>query len=861
MKKPKMSLGPDGIKGLFVQHIEKIVFGFAILLVLVFVVMGFRLESKLSNKTPVKLKDLAANAVSHIERPTDDIVRKQRMPHDGKGGQYEARVADRGPRSPGIYETPIPWKPPAGNPGAKREDPEVFPPIHLETMAFTGALCVKNEDGEDNLIADLENAPSKERKRRPPKRRRSRGGGGGGSGSGSGMMPGGYGDDGGGSGMMPGGYGGEMGGSGGSGMMPGGYGEERGGSSRSGKSRRDRNKNKNKPKPPTAPARMYDASKVCGYRPAGVASSGGTGMPGGYGMGGGGMGGGGMGGSGMGGSGSGSGMPGMPGMGMGTGEGGMPGFGMGTGTGAAGGGKNAPLAKTQHVIAVKALVPYRKQADEFKRVLGSAVGFAPNRDTPRIIFFQAQRVDVTDDPTKEVADGDWKNIMNPKKAVKVAKDERWHGFMQEVADRAYVDPNVTMPAPPMMLRCMEEAMLHSEVPKGSAMPTMTAAKAKEDDKSEGTESDDSLPGGSALPGGGGGFPGGGGGGYLGGGGGYPGGSGAPGMGMGMGGSGAPGMGMGGSGAPGMGMGGEGGYGMGMGMGGEGGYGMGGGYGATMSTSAEPVQYKLIRFFDTEVKPGRVYRYRVRLFVEDPNNPNSDPKNGIVLAKPRRRTLSMKVLNRLKKQDEGGAKTSPYYVITDWSEASDSVSLPSTSRVFAGHVSPARFSPGAGNKVRIRQSEVSGTIVPVVWDAALAIDVSKEIKAFRGSVLDASGTFEILDPVTLVIKLLKGFDLRSYYTVVDLRGGEDLPGDREHKVTSIGEFVIIDAQGNFTVHNELEDYDRYRRFTLADEVKAASSVGGGYGEGSGLPGGEGGFGEEGFGGETGYPGGMGGYPGG
>ena len=37
--------------------------------------------------------------------------------------------------------------------------------------------------------------------------------------------------------------------------------------------------------------------------------------------------------------------------------------------------------------------------------------------------------------------------------------------MPEIADYNYVDPNATMPGPPMMLRCMDEAMLHSEVPR------------------------------------------------------------------------------------------------------------------------------------------------------------------------------------------------------------------------------------------------------------------------------------------------------------------------------------------------------------------------------------------------------------
>jgi hypothetical protein len=829
MKKPKLSLGPDGIKGLFVQHIEKMVFGVAVLMVLVFVYLGFSLQSDLQDRTPEQLKVLAANAETHITRPTADEVRKERIPRDGKGGQYEARLEDLGDTSPAPYETRIPWKTPIGAPGSKREDPEMFPPINIETTAMTGPICLKNVDEIENPVAALDNAPSKVRKSRSTRNRRR----GGGYGSGSGY-PGG--ED------M--GYEGEGEGYGsGSGMPDMGYGSDMGSGSG-----RSRNRN-DKQRKQEGPARRYDASKICGYRPSGVSSGGGY-----YGMDGGGMGGSGM-------PGMGSGMPGMDG-------GGMPGYGGGEGYEGEGYGMGAmtrstalPLNKTQHVIAVKALAPYRKQADEYETVLGNAVGYNPSRDTPRFIFFQAYRADVTDDPDKELQDSDWKLIMTPTIAADLAKTEEWHGVMQEVADRRYVDRSLTMPAPPMLVRCMDDAMLHTEVPKGMQMRMRRMEEATDEDeegKEDESKPDMSLPGSGSVAGGRG-FPGGSG--YPGGSGmpgsgypgaGYPGGSGGYGYEGEMGGGYGYGGEMGGSGGYGMGYEGEmgGGYGYGGEMEGSGGYGMGYGmgYGGGPSAAAEPVQYKLIRFFDTKAQPGRVYRYRIRLLVEDPNNPNTNPRIGRPSRPPVRRTLSMKVIERLKKQEAAaGDKDPPYYVMTDWSEPSAPVSIPSASRVFASDVNPERFSTG---DVKYLTGDVSGNLVPVVWNDALAIDVSKPMKAYRGSVLNTSGTFEVLDPITLEIKLLKKFDLSSGFMVADLLGGEDLPGDRENKVTSIGEVLLIDDQGNFTFHDELDDYERYRRFTLADEVKQAT---GGFG--GGYPGGEGGY----PGGEGSYPGG-GGYPG-
>jgi hypothetical protein len=242
---------------------------------------------------------------------------------------------------------------------------------------------------------------------------------------------------------------------------------------------------------------------------------------------------------------------------------------------------------------------------------------------------------------------------------------------------------------------------------------------------------------------------------------------------------------------------------------------------------------MIRFVDTTAQRGKVYRYRIKLYVEDPNNPNLDPKRGLAHQPPQRRTLSDDVLKRLAAQQADETKKSWYWVETEWSEPTEPVTLPSPTRVFAGTVSPPRMAKGVGDSL-VQQSEVEGMIVPVVWNGKLAIDVSSEMEVIRGAVLNAKQEFEVLDPVSLVIKVLKDFDMKSNILVADMRGGEDLPGDRESEVTAPGEFALVDDSGNLVVHNELDDYDRYRRFTFADEIKPISS---GYGSGGedGMPG--------------------------
>ena len=100
---------------------------------------------------------------------------------------------------------------------------------------------------------------------------------------------------------------------------------------------------------------------------------------------------------------------------------------------------------------------------------------------------------------------------------------------------------------------------------------------------------------------------------------------------------------------------------------------------------------------------KVYRYRVRVYLEDPNNPNTDPLNGVVNVPPRRRSLSLKVIDRLNKQQADEATKKSYYVVSPWSEATAPVSLPSTSRVFTGEVEPARMALGADGTM-VQQTE-------------------------------------------------------------------------------------------------------------------------------------------------------------
>ena len=96
-------------------------------------------------------------------------------------------------------------------------------------------------------------------------------------------------------------------------------------------------------------------------------------------------------------------------------------------------------------------------------------------------------------------------------------------------------------------------------------------------------------------------------------------------------------------------------------------------------------------------------------------------------------------------------------------------------------------------------------------------------------------FDVLDPVTLVIKLLENYFLKSQYQVADMRGGDDLPGDREDVVVAPGEYLLIDGAGQLTVVDELDDAKDYKTYTFADESVAMRSSGSGGPGGGMMPG--------------------------
>ncbi len=782
----KINLDSDVLKEFFIQHGEKIVLGVVLLGVTFAIYRSVTKEGFDESLTPDKMQQVAVRGEENIRSTKwEEVV--QAEPDRVPRGEFAERVKEaQKPAQATPYALQVPWNKPLGRPGAKRTDPETLKPEALEVAAAVGPLAVTAK--RRYLLAKLEDATDETLGKKKKKKSRR--------GKKDDESP----DDPYGGGDNPSGPG-----------RPGGF---MGGLGNSGASA-------------SGGKRKVPASLVCGYRPgvggAGMGASSGEDGAGGQ-----------LGGP----AGAGAGAAGLsPGTGAGLG-------GAGNG-GQSGGGAAASIddviGQPVGVIAVKALFPFKKQQELYKQAFGEAVGYDPARDRVDILFAYLQRADVTDDPDKELTDEDFKDVpgSNTNKYEHLRKEQKWAGVAEELVDPAFVDKDATLPCPPLMLRCLEPLMLHSKSPKRGSQ-TVKKDESAGGEESQGDETPSDVPGAdSDVPGMmSGGYPGGPsdmGGGPAGGAGGMAGeGPGDPGGMPGMGGMGGmPGMG---------GMGGMGG------MPGMGGGGMMGGYGAT-SPGVADIEYKLVRLYDFTAKPGRKYRYRVRVLLRDPNNPN--PSGKAIFKKPSRRYLAKEVIARLAKQEEEAKKAGkgvPFWVDSGWSDPSPVVQLPDPRRVAVGPIT--RIRPGKasvqGLPVTWERGSPEGQAVPIVWNPRYATDISVSKPVQRGTVLNARvEAAEVLEPVSLVIKLLKNAVVESDYVVVDLAGGTELPSaNRKERLAAPAEYLLMSPDGSLQVRSELtdaKDFAFYRFDFPAETLTEAGGYGGAgpAGAGGGGPAGAGG----------------------
>jgi hypothetical protein len=493
------------------------------------------------------------------------------------------------------------------------------------------------------------------------------------------------------------------------------------------------------------------------------------------------------------------------------------------------------IARNTYAMVITAVVPFQKQLDEYMSALANSLDYDPARDFPMYLQFGVRRYDVTKDTSVDL--DSLPQTAYTDLRLTLAMQEQLYGDEQkqipplfagvppEVVDPNYLDPVVaggrlTHPVPPFLVRDLWRLLTHPDVP----LATMTLGYTDGTTAPQGTASAspaDDIPTAGIMPpaGIGGGLSGSSdsyGGSRFGGMGGMraPGGEGTAGMG-GAGFMPRPAFGGGGMPAP----------------GGYAGSRMGEGSYSSTNQNVAPPKYKLIRFTDTNVEPGKKYRYRLRVFLHDPNHPDiGDPvaqRQGY--AAPSAASLHGDVQKRIKEQDAADAKKSKEtgrpsrtsWVISDWSDPSDVVELPPLSRFFAMSVHPSSSTPVIVTRdkppVPIPNDQPKATSLAVVWDRIKVADVPAEVeKVCRGTVFNFVQDTKVIHPVTKQVIDLTKYAFVTDALVVDMMGGEkitSLDKTLDHSLVAPGELLIFDSRGNLHVQNETDDIEQIRVFAI------------------------------------------------
>lgn len=493
-----------------------------------------------------------------------------------------------------------------------------------------------------------------------------------------------------------------------------------------------------------------------------------------------------------------------------------------------------------HWAIVVAKVPIRKQLELYQDAFENARGgFDPARDFPQYVGYVVERCDVVDGKQGTwrrvyVYDGQKKNV--PGKPVGkfvnldivtklgeiAARD--WAGQSIEPVDARWTDQVLTLPLPPLVGRDFGEEATHSEIPlakdapppEDMSMQQQPLAAAAEQPAGEDDE-EPAFTAGSQQPGGITGSP------------------------YGAGPTRGPMSGFGGrefGPMPRMPYGPSAGFGEFAGPPGGRGFGgpEGGGraFAGGISTGARTtipreVNDLLLRFFDFTVEPGKQYQYRVRLAVADPNN--SIPLTAGM--------LDPSVIDRRSKEiraaKEKGRQPPWSRQAAEWSEPSRPVAIP----VGIGmvHIAEAKLPQKANDEPTVKVMAETFDIEPADGSA---IHVAQETEVRRGTVVNLRGKMKYFGENDRWVDTKSDYQLYTGQTVVDVLGGEQLPGS---KLTAPARVVLMDVAGQFTIRDELSDREdvEYLRYLL-DEKRRQRSGGPGaeYGfEGPGrIPGGRG-----------------------
>lgn len=142
----------------------------------------------------------------------------------------------------------------------------------------------------------------------------------------------------------------------------------------------------------------------------------------------------------------------------------------------AGAGDGAEDLKAQPWVVLTAVVPYRKQVEQFDAMFANAVGYSKTNDVPKYFAPLLQRAEVL---PSQANPGEWKDV--PFTSIKTF-EEQWRGPSQELAHPDFIHDQLTGKLGDLVSGKWGEEVGHPKVPLRSELraPATPAATAEGD---------------------------------------------------------------------------------------------------------------------------------------------------------------------------------------------------------------------------------------------------------------------------------------------------------------------------------------------------------------------------------------------
>ncbi len=221
------------------------------------------------------------------------------------------------------------------------------------------------------------------------------------------------------------------------------------------------------------------------------------------------------------------------------------------------------------------------------------------------------------------------------------------------------------------------------------------------------------------------------------------------------------------------------------------------------------EFVMFRFVDVNVEPNKQYKYRVQLWLEDPNDPDLRSQTApapSTLERAVKERISQKTLDPAVKAR--GLKNN-YYRISDYSQPSDPVLVSNGGRLLVKNVTAPKRRPGG---YPTPGDEPQAEVLALEFDAEQATDIPCTMKAYRGTVGNLTTDVEVPIWSENVLRKEENYQLRTDCGVLDFTGGEDLDFA---DLTGLGAMLVWRPDG-ITVVTEADSAATVEKFDFPPE---------------------------------------------